>query len=105
MAGWYNLATMATQINRRIFLASTAAATAGALVAPAIAAEEATPAKVANAPASTQPRKLRLGMIGLGGQGTWHLGVVKDIPNVAIVALCDVDTRMLVRAARVATGA
>jgi hypothetical protein len=98
---------MSTHINRRSFLTSTAVATAGALVAPAIAAEAATPAakEPATAAASQPARKLRLGMIGLGGQGTWHLGVVKDIPNAAIVALCDVDTRNVVRAARVATSA
>jgi predicted dehydrogenase len=97
---------MPTNINRRSFLASTAAATAGALVAPSLGVQAATPAKEpATAPATQPPRKLRLGMIGLGGQGSWHLGVVKNIPVAQIVALCDVDTRHLVRAARVATDA
>jgi predicted dehydrogenase len=72
-----------------------------------MAAEAATPAKepAATTTPSTQPRKLRVGMIGLGGQGTWHLNIVKDIPNAQIVALCDVDTRHLVRAARTVTAA
>src|SRR5437667_1325697 len=92
-------------MSRRSFLAATGAvATAGALVASNIAAEAATPAPAATT-ASTQSRKLRLGLIGIGGQGTWHLNIIKEIPTAEIVALCDVDTRMLVAAARAITKA
>lgn len=59
----------------------------------------------AQAPAATEPAKLGVGLIGIGGQGGWHLGELVQIPNAKVVALCDVDANNLVAAARKVTDA
>src|SRR6476619_1746311 len=64
---------------------------------PALAAAQ-DAAKDATAPASD--KKLKIGMIGIGGQGHWHVTQVLPIKEAEIVAVCDVDARMLVRAAQ-----
>src|SRR3954469_17474634 len=91
---------------RRSFMQSAAAAAAAIGSLPPAATALAAPATTtaATAPVSL-PKKLNLAMIGLGGQGSWHLDVVKGIDRANIVALCDVDTRQLVNAARKVTAA
>src|SRR3954463_14138386 len=91
---------------RRSFLQTTAAAAATIAATSVAASALAAPATTtaATAPAS-QPKKLNLAMIGLGGQGSWHLDIVKGIDRANIIALCDVDTRQLVNAARKVTAA
>jgi len=87
-------------ISRRHLLTSSAAAAglaaAGALPTLAVAQDA--------APATTPPpaaeQKLKIGIVGIGGQGHWHVTQVLPIKNAEIVALCDVDANMLVRAAR-----
>ena len=69
------------------------------LPAVAHAADAAQPA------AATEPAKLGIGLVGIGGQGSWHLGELLQIPNAKIVALCDVDANNLVAAARKVTDA
>ena len=79
-------------ITRRRFLQSSAAAvTLAAASVPAIAAT--------TAPATQPVKQLKLGMIGIGGQGSWHLGIVKGLKAANIVAFCDVDQVMLDKAA------
>ncbi len=43
-------------------------------------------------------RRIRLGLIGSGGQGTGDLGRALRIPNTECVALCDVDDAMVAEA-------
>ena len=87
---------MNRSISRRNLLAS-AAATAAVAAIPAIAsAQDAAPAT----PPSTAEKKLRIGVVGIGGQGRWHVTQVLPIKNAEIAALCDVDANALVRAAR-----
>ncbi len=87
---------MVRSISRRHLLTS-AAATAVVATMPALtAAQDAPPATTSSAP----EKKLRVGMVGVGGQGFWHVNQVHAIKNAEIVALCDVDARSLVRAAR-----
>ena len=87
-------------LSRRHFLASSAAVGAAAAMTtvPALAAAQ-EPAKGASA-APASDAKLKIGMIGIGGQGHWHVTQVLPIKNAEIVAVCDVDAKMLVRAAR-----
>ena len=88
---------MTRSISRRHLLGSAAAVAAvGALPALA-AAQDAAPATSASTPAE---KKLRIGVVGIGGQGFWHVNQILPIKNAEIVALCDVDARSLVRAAR-----
>ena len=35
-------------------------------------------------------KKLRLGVVGIGGMGTGHLRSYRNIPNAKIVAICDI---------------
>ena len=83
---------------RRTFLVSTAAAIAARGVANAQVGEEKKPEQTASP--STQERKLKVGLIGVGGRGWNHVEEVSKLPNAEVVALCDVDTTTLVKAAR-----
>ena len=108
---------MRADITRRKFLQTTAAA-GGALVATsAVHAADAKPATAAGGAAAadakaqastapaTQPKKLNLGLVGVNNQGWYHLEIIKSLANANIAALCDVDVRPLVRAARAVPGA
>jgi predicted dehydrogenase len=87
-------------ISRRHLLTSSAAAAglaaAGAFPTLAVA-QDGSPA---TAPPPAAEQKLKIGVVGIGGQGHWHVTQVLPIKNAEIVALCDVDANMLVRAAR-----
>ncbi len=43
---------------------------------------------------------LRIGFVGVGDQGSWHLDVALGIPGIEVPALCDVDDHYLYRAKR-----
>ena len=45
-------------------------------------------------------RSLRLGFIGVGDRGSWHLDVALGIPGIEIPALCDINNAYLYRAKR-----
>lgn len=62
-------------MNRRDFLMSTAVLTAGATV------------KGLASPNET----VRMAVVGCGGRGQSHVSAWSSMPNVEIVALCDVD--------------
>lgn len=36
-------------------------------------------------------KEVRFGIIGVGGMGAAHIGLIKNIPRVKLVALCDID--------------
>jgi len=94
-----------SDITRRRFLQSTAAS--GALVAAtAVHGDEkkpdaiAKPAAATASPASAPTKKLNIGICGVANQGWYHLDIIKGLPNANIAAICDVDVRQIVRAAR-----
>ena len=43
---------------------------------------------------------IRIGFVGIGDQGSWHLDVALGIPGVEVPALCDIDDHYLYRAKR-----
>jgi predicted dehydrogenase len=62
-------------MNRRHFLMSTAVITAGAAVRGLASPNE----------------TVRMGVVGLGGRGSSHVNAWSEMPNVELVAICDVD--------------
>lgn len=88
---------MATPVNRRGFLkraATTAAAVAAANSSQSMAQQ------VTSQPGSANSR-IRIGMMGTGGRGTWL--ITEDLTkraNVEIACLCDVDSARLAKAAQ-----
>ena len=93
---------MPNDITRRRFLQGSAA-TGALVVATAAKAQEKKPdakAQAATTAASTQAKKLNVGIVGVSNQGWYHVGKIKPLANANIAAVCDVDVRPLVRAAR-----
>jgi len=72
---------------RRNFIKTTAAAGAGLTLLPS-------PSLFGNA----RDSKLRLGFIGVGLRGQGHLGLALQRNDVEVVALCDIQQRMMDRA-------
>jgi predicted dehydrogenase len=74
---------MSNEINRRIFLKQTSAAAAGLILLPSwtkkVAASD----------------RLRIAIVGVGGMGNNHLKWFAGLPEVEVVALCDVDENHL----------
>ena len=86
-------------LTRRTFIARTAAGAAllgAGLAASCRAAARAAAARTAARLAAAPGQRLRLGIIGVGGQGAANTAAVA---SEEIVALCDVDSRMLDAAA------
>lgn len=79
-----------TNTSRRQFLATTAATSA---VASTLAH---------GVFAGSESRDLRVGVIGLGGQGRGHLKSYLEQPNVTVAWLCDADTERLKEASAIA---
>src|SRR5690242_14373907 len=89
---------MSLSLSRRTFLASTALV---ALSSTSLSnAVPPSPASTGAASPGTQPRKLNIGVIGVGNRGFGNLTEAARSPNANIVALCDVDAVTLVNAAR-----
>ncbi|MFO0895518.1 MAG: Gfo/Idh/MocA family oxidoreductase [Phycisphaerales bacterium] len=92
-------------LTRRTFIARTAAGAAllgAGLAASCRAAARAAAARTAARLAAAPGQRLRLGIIGVGGQGAANTAAVA---SEEIVALCDVDSRMLDAAAASHPGA
>src|SRR5687767_5439227 len=70
---------MSNEIHRRNFLKQTSAAAAGLILMPSWAK------KVAASD------RLRIAIVGVGGMGNSHLKWFAGLPDVEVVALCDVD--------------
>ncbi len=73
--------------SRRSFMGACAAGTAAAQLA---------------AGAAGAADRVNLGFIGTGGRGGFHLGHFKSLPDVGVLAVCDVDERHLAGAAQLA---
>ncbi|MGL6073937.1 MAG: Gfo/Idh/MocA family oxidoreductase [Fimbriiglobus sp.] len=89
---------MATSLSRRGFLSTSLAG--GAILA--------LPAQVYRSAFAAEDKpseRVRLGFIGVGGQGTNNLNAFLKLKNLAVVGLCDVDQKHLAKATDVATKA
>lgn len=73
-----------TNFDRRNFIKTTAIAGAGIALAPSFAFGKKTPES-----------KLRMGFIGVGLRGTWHLENSLKRNDVEVIAICDVDPERL----------
>jgi predicted dehydrogenase len=74
-------------LNRRDFLTLTAA---GIAAAKAGSAEQTVPTG----------KPIRLGFVGIGGRGSYHLDCALGMEGVEVVAVCDIDDKALYRAKR-----
>jgi len=82
-------AKQANGFNRRGFLKKAASAAAGAMAIPYIV-----PSSVFGADGTVAPsNKLLVGVIGVGGQGTWDMRGFLDRPEALVAAVCDVDVK------------
>ena len=80
---------MSNELDRRTFLNRSAASLAGiALAGDALA----------QTPSSDKP--VRLGFVGVGNRGSYHLDCALGIEGVQVVALCDIDDTVLYRGKR-----
>jgi predicted dehydrogenase len=84
-------------VNRRKFLKSTAAFSAGAMVLPHIIPASALGKGSAVAPSN----KVVMGCIGVGGMGTGNMRGFLGLDDVKVVAVCDVDKNHLMRAKKI----
>ena len=89
---------MSSNHNRRDFLKrSTAAATGLSLAGMGLPVEEAPAQQTA---VSDDKETIRLGFVGLGGRGSYHLSVALGMPGVRVPAVCDYKEDPLYRAKR-----
>jgi len=77
-----------SKVNRRGFLRTAATAAAGVIAIPYIV-----PSKVFGAVSPSN--RLRVGMIGVGSQGTWDMKGFLDNPQSLVIGVCDVDKKRL----------
>src|ERR1035437_9446425 len=42
---------------------------------------------------------LKIGVVGCGGMGVWHLKKYSELPNIKIVAICEINGSLLKKAA------
>src|SRR5262245_22692964 len=79
---------MSKRLSRRQFLGAAAAVAAPTIV----------PASVFGKPGRPGPGdKINVALIGCGGQGNSDMGRFRDLPDVQITAVCDVDAGNLER--------
>lgn len=76
---------MSNEMHRREFLKQSSASVAGLALAGAAFAERATSSSV------------KLGFVGIGGRGSYHLDCALGIEGVEVLALCDIDDKALYR--------
>ena len=63
-------------------------------------ADARSPAARANTRASQDESTVRVGFVGVGDRGSYHLDVALGMPGVEVPALCDIDNNYLYRAKR-----
>lgn len=99
--------------SRRDFLRAGAAAGVGAALtrfgfpaAPRAAGGPLAPVATPLAPRRWAPmERVRIGIVGVGGQGTNHVDILLNVPGAEIVAVCDINEAHAERAARMCTAA
>jgi predicted dehydrogenase len=82
-----------SHLNRRSFLAQTSGAALGLTLAggaPGVRAAE-----QAGANAGSPADRVRVGCIGIRGKGAEHIAGLLAVPGVEVVALCDIDRKVL----------
>jgi len=79
---------MSNEMHRREFLKQSSASVAGLALAGVAFAEPATSSSV------------KLGFVGIGGRGSYHLDCALGIEGVEVLALCDIDDKALYRGKR-----
>jgi len=79
---------MSNEIDRREFLKQSSASVAGLAIAGAAFAEQPTSSSV------------KLGFVGIGGRGSYHLDCALGMEGVGVLALCDIDDKALYHAKR-----
>jgi len=79
---------MSNEMDRREFLRRSSASVAGMAMAGAVLAE----------PASSS--SIKLGFVGIGGRGSYHLDCALGMEGVEVAALCDIDDKALYNAKR-----
>jgi predicted dehydrogenase len=88
------------KFNRRSFLKSSLLTTASFSLFPALGAEEGAASKAA-APAASRPTgangDIRFAVVGFGGRGMSHISGLREGKGTRLVALCDVDSKILDR--------
>ena len=84
---------MSKLINRRRFLSSAAASVAVAGAWPVLGQD------VLRTPTTAPGKKLKIGIVGVGGRGYSHVREIAAIGNANVIALCDVDSERLASAA------
>jgi predicted dehydrogenase len=89
---------MSSRMNRREFLESSGKAALGVGMGVAVANALATPARAQETKVSAND-KILIGAIGVGGMGTGNMLGFMGRPEVEVVAVCDVDSNCLNRAA------
>lgn len=80
---------MGSELDRRTFLSISAGSVTGAALAASGAAQ---------APSSDKPT--RLGFVGVGNRGSYHLDCALGMEGVRVLAVCDIDDKALYRAKR-----
>ena len=83
---------MSSTLNRRNFIGLSAGAAAGALISRPATAQEGSP--------SGAKRPIRLGFVGVGDRGSYHLDIALGIEDVEVPAVCDINPAVLYRAKR-----
>ena len=81
---------MTSKLNRRDFMGVSAGAAAGALI----------PGGAAARPQTGSSRPIRLGFVGVGDRGSYHLDIALGIEGVEVPAVCDINPAVLHRAKR-----
>jgi len=81
---------MSNEIDRRDFLKVSSASVAGMAMAGAALAEQ----------ASSSSKPLKLGFVGVGNRGSYHLDCALGMEGVQVLAVCDIDDKALYRSKR-----
>jgi hypothetical protein len=90
-------------MNRRDFLKTTAGAVAAGAAAPMV---EAATTQKRDAPFAAPPIELvRIGYVGIGGQGSAHVENLLKVPGCRITAVCDINAERTAWAAKTITAA
>ena len=82
--------TVSNEVDRRTFLSRSAASLAGLALAEDALAEQ----------ASFSGKSIRLGFVGVGNRGSYHLDCALGMEGVNVIAVCDIDDKALYRAKR-----
>src|SRR5690625_3695049 len=89
---------MKSTFDRKDFLKLSTAAMGGAVLSTMGSARE------AKAKERRQQSTVRLGFVGLGGRGTWHLSAALGIEGVEVPAVCEIKPERLYNDKRIVGG-